>query len=117
MKEKKNIKGISLPINMIVILAVAIIVMLVAVSLIFLVFPGTQPMIKDSQAWSRGCMMWQQRGCRGGDMNNIIIEGYDPDGNNQPNSLADACRRYLNYTNEEDCRRACCIIPERGEEQ
>ncbi|MEM7816898.1 MAG: hypothetical protein QXZ20_03220 [Candidatus Aenigmatarchaeota archaeon] len=117
MRDKNNQKGISLPVNFIVILAIAIIVLLIAVTLIFPWIRGPGATIVDSQAWSRGCMMWQQRGCRIGDMSNIVIENYDPDGDGRFNTLADACRRYLRYTDEEQCRRVCCAIPEERREE
>ncbi|MBU5678614.1 MAG: hypothetical protein QXJ96_01560 [Candidatus Aenigmatarchaeota archaeon] len=110
--QLKSLKGISLPVNLIVILAVAIIVLLIAVTFLIPFVFGPGIYIRDDEAWRRGCMIWQQRGCRAEDIENIIIENYDPDGDNKFDNLLVACRRALRYTNPEDCRRACCIIPE-----
>ncbi|MEM5813056.1 MAG: hypothetical protein QXU71_01700 [Candidatus Aenigmatarchaeota archaeon] len=118
--ELKSLKGISLPVNLIVILAVAIIVLLIAVTFLIPFVFGPGIYIRDDEAWRRGCMIWQQRGCRPEDIENIIIENYNPDGVGGDDNLLVACRRALRYTNAEDCRRACCIIPEgrrEGEEQ
>ena len=115
MSFSKRMKGISLPVNLIVILAVGIIVMVIAV---FLVAPwalGPGSYVKDTEAWQRGCGIWRQRGCLENDIDNIIIAGYDPDGDGQPNNLMVACQRAVGYTSREDCRRACCLLPETGQ--
>jgi hypothetical protein len=109
----KGFKGISLPVNFIVILAVAVVVMLIVVILMTGVITPTGT-VNDIQAWSIGCERLIQRGCRGEDVERIIITGYDPNGDGQWDNLLTACQRRLgrDYT-PEMCREACCRVPEK----
>ncbi|GEM_PF-2004003 len=108
-----RLKAISLPVNFIVILAVAVIVMLIVVILMTGIITPTGT-VNDVQAWTIGCEKLIQRGCRGEDIERIIISGYDPDGNGQWDNLFTACQRRFgrDYTTEM-CREACCGVPER----
>ena len=106
MHLNKKMKVISLPINFIVILAVAIIVLVVAVTLIL--HSTDIVYIDDLKAWTQGCGVWKQRGCSENDINNIIIANYDPNKDGVPDNLMTACQRYLQYTSVEDCKKACC---------
>ncbi len=77
-------KGISLPINMIVILAVAILVLVVISAFFVLQAGGSQRTINDQTAWSSGCATAIARGCpvsafQSGE-DGLYISGYDPNG-------------------------------------
>ena len=110
----KVLRGISLPVNFIVILAVAVIVMLIVVIMMTTgIIQGGA--VNDVQAWTIGCERLIQRGCRVDDVRNITIIGYDPNGDGQWDNLLTACQRRLgaDYT-AEMCRDACCRVPERA---
>ena len=64
--------------------------------------------LNDMQAWQRGCTAWKLRGCELEDCNNLKIEGYDPDGDGQPNSVCEACQRALGLSTADECRARCC---------
>ena len=108
-------KGISLPIEMIIILSISVIVLL-AVAAYFtqgMVIGGES--ISDAAAWEKGCQIWKQRGCSNvaGEMASITISFYDPDKNGVENTLADACRFFLSYTDQNDCWNVCCATAAR----
>jgi len=108
----KVLKGISLPVNFIVILAVAVVVMLIVVILMTGVI--TPLPVNDVQAWTIGCERLIQRGCRADDVRNIVITGYDPNGDGQWDNLLTACQRRLGRDyDDQRCRDACCSPPGR----
>ncbi|MCX6819096.1 MAG: hypothetical protein NT129_03815 [Candidatus Aenigmarchaeota archaeon] len=107
-------KGMSLPIDVIVVVAIAVLVLVVvAAFFILVVIPDTQK-ISDQDAWNTGCSQATARGCLLADfglepgVNPLPIVGYDPDGDRTPNSILDACFAIYGYTEENDCRNACC---------
>ncbi|MEM7826665.1 MAG: hypothetical protein QXQ40_00375 [Candidatus Aenigmatarchaeota archaeon] len=107
-------KGISLPVNMIVILAIAAIVLLAVGAFFLSGWFGPGKTISDFEAWTRGCSIWMTKGCIEDQINSITIIGYDPDGNGSPNNLAEACFRHFGYTSSRDCWEKCCGPGRRG---
>jgi hypothetical protein len=97
MKLKKVImRGTSLPINMIIILTIAVIVLLAIASFFMGSFTPTSSTMSDIDAWNRGCGLWQIRGCsltEDNCMPIINIIGYDINGDGNPDTLGDACMR------------------------
>lgn len=81
-------KGISLPINTIVIVSVAALVLVVVTTVFTSIFGGGISTISDQDAWSRGCSMAIARGCDSvvdfrdaGLDQGLYIPQYDPMGN------------------------------------
>ena len=99
-------KGVSLPINMIIILAIAVIVLLSVVAFYTGGLTSSTTSISDADAWNRGCGIWKLRGCN--ETDDFQISGYDFDGDGTADKLSDACRNYLGYTSMSDCHRVCC---------
>ena len=93
----KGVKGISLPINMVVIIAVAVIVLLSLAAFFMSGFIHPTAKMSDTDAWNTGCGMWRMRGCKLADVDDITILGYDPDGDGEDDSLAVACARAFHY--------------------
>ena len=131
MAQKGTRKGISLPINMVVILAIAVLVLVVVAGFFVLQFTGGQIIINDIDAWGQGCATAQSRGCNSADFESatgLKIPRYDPQRNDekvqgaskclQPgqqdsdfckdNTLYEACRRTQNGANAEECKTKCC---------
>ena len=90
-------KGISLPINMVVIIAVAVIVLLSLAAFFMGGFVHPTAKMSDTDAWNTGCGMWRMRGCKLADVDDITILGYDPNGDGKDDSVAVACARAFNY--------------------
>lgn len=102
-------KALSLPVNMIVIMAVAIVVLLAAVTFFSGVIPimGT---ISDYDALNRGCAIWKERGCEVADIINIKISGYDPDRKGTA-TLFTACKRVFGSDfSAQKCHIKCCAV-------
>ncbi len=128
-------KGISLPINMIVILAVAILV-LVLISAFFLNSAGgNQTKLGDQSAWSAGCAQAIASGCTSGAFSapvsgdpskGLLIANYDPDSDDDKsaagrctqsnladdkcsdNTLNNACRKVYGISDSIQCKAKCC---------
>ncbi len=129
MAQKGSQKGISLPINMVVILAIAVLVLVVVAAFFVLQAGGSQQSINDQRAWSEGCALAISRGCNSAEFKEggLKIPNYDPDGNDQrqrgvsvcltnpeddtcdDNTLLTACRRTQGGAlTSIDCRARCC---------
>ena len=134
MAQKGSQKGISLPINMVVILAIAVLVLVVVAAFFVLQLGGSQTTINDQTAWSTGCSTAIARGCsvsafqeppEGG----LYIPRYDPNGNDPKNpttkastcsdstlssegcgddTLRTACEKTQGVRGSEACRAKCC---------
>lgn len=65
MPKKKNIfkKGMELPINTLVVVAVAVIILLGIVAFFIGGFAGSSEVIKNRQAFMNACSGWTQTGC------------------------------------------------------
>lgn len=119
MKQKRflgeTMKGISLPINMIVIIALAVIVLLAVTAAFMGGFgPGTKT-ISHQQAWYIGCNMAKLRGCstelfNTGSGKIITIPNYDPDGDGSDNNILDACSKAIGVNDTDECRQVCCEL-------
>ena len=81
-------KGISLPSETIVIIALAVIVLLAVITLIYIVYPSTAETISLESAKSNACQTIASLGCRT-DPRFVIINNYDADGDGNRGS-ADA---------------------------
>jgi len=99
-------KAISLSTNAVIIIVLAVIVLLVLASFLMGGVMPTTGSVDDNKAWSIGCGMWQIRGCSKGDDVNIIITGYDPNGDGKDNNLTTACKRIFGA--DANCHDRCC---------
>jgi len=102
-------KGISLPINMIVIIAISVIVLLAIAAFFMGGFIGGSTTISDQSALSSGCGTWKNRGCAPNE--NFKIVGYDWNLDNQTDYLSDACFRVLGDSSRainSTCHDYCC---------
>ena len=93
-------KGISLPINTIVIISIAALVLVVLTTVFTNIFGTGITTISDQDAWSRGCATAIARGCntladfqQAGSDTGLYIPGYDPYGNDpkDPNTGVSIC--------------------------
>ena len=102
-------KGISLPINMVVIIAVAVIVLLSLAAFFMSGFVQPTAKMSDTDAWNTGCGMWRMRGCKLADVDDITILGYDPNGDGKDDSVAVACARAFNYPLGDDTTKGTAL--------
>lgn len=108
-----NKKGLSLPINLIVILAIAILVMVV-IAAMFVMYTGQAgSSLSDSTAWSQGCQTVRQRGCLSTDFTGTTaykVPNYRPSGGTTDESILVACQRFFADTTLDGttCRTKCC---------
>ncbi len=61
----KKLKGISLPIDMLVILAIAVVVLIAVIAVFMGVFPQFGDCQKKTADYSSACMPWVNSGCNG----------------------------------------------------
>ncbi|MBI2971363.1 MAG: hypothetical protein HYY37_03035 [Candidatus Aenigmarchaeota archaeon] len=128
-------KGLSLPINLIVILAIAVLILVVVSAWVVGVLTSNQLSLNDNDAWQKGCGIAKARGCVTSDfapasaVAGLYISGYDPLGNDPRDSTTrattcsqttittsgctddtvnNACTRAVQGTGNEECRRLCC---------
>ena len=94
-------KGISLPVNMVVVIAVAVIVLLSLAAFFMSGFVHPTTKMSDTDAWNTGCGVWRMRGCKIEDVTKIKIAGYDTNGDGVDDSLAVACQRVFGYSQSE----------------
>ncbi len=87
-------KGMSLPINLVVIIAICVLVLLAVAAFFAGGFGSGAASIGDSSALQKGCGMWKSQGCKLNSCD-IGIVGYDYDADGVPNMLSDACQRVL----------------------
>ena len=106
-------KGISLPVNTVIVISVAVLV-LGLISMFFSSSTGTSTRaISHADAWNRGCSQANARGCLVNDfggLSGIIIAGYDPNGDGVNDYLWIACKNFFanNGLTAADCRAKCC---------
>lgn len=112
-----NKKGLSLPINLIVILSISILVMVVIAAMFVLYSGQAGSSLSDSDAWARGCQTVRQRGCITADFNTAAtpptaypIPGYRPSGGTADETIVKACKRFFSddSLNDGTCRTRCC---------
>ena len=111
-------KGISLPVEMIVIIALAVIVLL-AIGAFFaggILNPTTQS--ADVNAWASGCGMMKLRGCILTDftanLDTLTVAGYDVNKDGVDESAFTACKRATGYSTVADCHIDCCLAGTAG---
>ncbi len=107
----RNMKGISLPVETIVIITIVILVLVVIAAFFILNVGKRQTGIVDEDARGRGCVDPRMT-CKATTdqeksnmMNTVILNNYDPDGNGKFDSLLTACTR-IGYT-VQNCWKAC----------
>ena len=106
-----KLKGISLPIEMMVIIAIAVLV-LVVVGAFFIGGVGKLGTVDDISAFGQGCQQWKAVGCSN-QANQIFIKGYDPTGteitstNTAGDTLQTACERLSKLDSASSCKKAC----------
>ena len=99
-------KGISLPVNAVVIIALAIFVLLMLAALFGGAFPQTRQ-TSVATAWSKSCAKLNQYyNCRVADFDT----GYDIDGDGATDTFLKVCRAYFDdpHLSDKDCRDRCC---------
>ncbi len=107
-------KGLSLPINLIVILVIALLVMLAGAAFFAGSFGSGSSAMSDTAALQKGCGMWMARGCKqvptgfpvSVGVPEISIPGYYPDGQTEDGTLSQACAKVLGPN--VDCWSYCC---------
>jgi len=113
-------RGLSLSINILIIVILAVIVLLAVASLFMGSFVPTSSTMSDMDAWNRGCGLWRLRGCTldNDKVPKIVIPGYDPDGDGEYDSLGTVYVRLYggknpeeDKTTAEDCHKKCCASP------
>ena len=107
-------KGIELPINILVVIAVAVIVLLGVIALYFGGFIKPAELINQEAAKSKYCalVMRDPTGCSTVDPAGIIITDFDANGDgtiDATDTLQALCETYYNIETGEksDCRRTC----------
>jgi len=121
------VKGIELPINILVIIAVAVIVLLGVIALYFSGFMGPAGIVTQDSAKSSACkiVMSNVSGCQTTDPTTIKLDGtygvtkFDADKDGIPGGTGDSleklCENYFGVgtatstlaQNESNCRRVC----------
>ena len=99
-------KGISLPVNAVVIIALAIFVLLMLAALFGGAFPQTRQ-TSVATAWSKSCAKLNQYyNCEVADFDT----GYDIDGDGATDTFLKVCQAYFDDPNLEieQCRDRCC---------
>lgn len=104
-------KGLSLPINLVVIIAICVLVLLAVAAFFAGGFGGGTASISDSAALQKGCGMWQSRGCKVNDCD-LEVPGYDFNADKKLNTLSEACLRILGSGSctvaTDECFKYCC---------
>ena len=104
-------KGISLPVNTVIIIAVAALVLgIIAVFFTSYSSQGTAA-ISHAVAWSDGCSKAKLRGCLTADFGSpgLVLAGYNPDGTGGDDNLLTACQNFFGKAfADSDCREKCC---------
>ncbi len=107
-------KGISLPVEMIVIIALAVIVLLAAGAFFAVGFMPGAGQTEDVAAWQRACGTMKLRGCTLTDFttnaNSITVPGYDSNKDGSDDFVLVACQRATGYTSATDCHKDCCLV-------
>jgi len=113
------VKGIELPINILVVIAVAIIVLLGVIALYFSGFMGPAGVISSESAKNAACqrVMRNPAGCVTVDPSTILLDGsiagvpgFDADNDGDVDAdddLLDLCQNYFGATTKSDCRKLC----------
>lgn len=107
MGKIKGSKGLELPLNMIVLIIIAVLVLLV-IGAYFAINTGEQfGTVNDVTARETGCAQWRATQCSTNpDYTQITIEGYTVGSNDAQGTLADACRE-TGFTTRDLCKQAC----------
>jgi len=106
-------KGLELPINVLVLIAVAVIVLLGIVALYFTGFLGPSGQVTLSTVTSTACGSWQRQNYP--DASNIEISNYDANGDNSLNPASDCTGDNLETLGEEKYATAACVDTTAGE--
>lgn len=107
-------KGISLPIEMVIIIAISVIVLLALVAFFVMQMNNQSGRMNNAQAWQDACAIIKQRGgCVGneippGDFESTTIYNWRPYNDEADGTLLDACRIGAGTDNTESCIDACC---------
>ncbi len=101
-------KGVSLPINMIIIMIIAVLALLVIIAFFMPGWFGQTGSIDVETAFNRGCnTLATLRGCDADAVEDIIIPGFDHDRNNEDDSLLEVCQLKAVVSSNEDCAHLC----------
>lgn len=112
-----KMKGLELPINAIVVIAIAVIVMIAIAGFFVSGFWNGVTSINEAEAFSKGCASLKALyECKASNVNNVIISGYNPPGTtNAQCRLGYLCwRRGASSTGQ--CIKLCGCLPIYGEE-
>jgi hypothetical protein len=102
----KGMKGLELPLNMIVLIIIAVLVLLVVAAVFTGQFSLNVGIISDSTALERGCQLWRAQSCQTSLFSSIIIPGYKPGGQDADAPLSVACQRN-GFVDVTACRSRC----------
>ena len=100
-------KGISLPVNAVIIIALAVMVLLL-IAAFFGGGAGQMGAATIESAWAQGCQALKSENCNASAVENIMVG--DITGDNEPDSLLVACR--IKFKKDDAsiywCRNQCC---------
>ncbi len=104
----KGLKGVSLAVNTIIIIALGVLVLL-AIALWFARSPTT---ITDEQVgWTKACTQWKTYDCRETPDFYSTVRGVDLNGDGRDDTIQEICGVVHSTTNYEECRDICCGKP------
>jgi hypothetical protein len=103
-------KGVELPINILVVVAIAVIVLLGLIAMYFIGFTPFSTSISIEGVKNAACGELVRKGCD--DLTNTILTpGFSSDGNTVIDEATDnldtLCENFYNRTSETDCKQLC----------
>ncbi|MCD6557858.1 MAG: hypothetical protein J7K31_02385 [Candidatus Aenigmarchaeota archaeon] len=101
-------KGVSLPINMIIIMIIAVLALLVILAFFMPGWFKQTGTIDVETAFTKGCNSLSiLHNCDPDTVEDIIIPGFDHDRNGEPDSLYEVCQLKAAISTHEDCAHLC----------
>jgi len=98
-------KGVSLPVNTIVVIALAVLVLL-AVATWFVIEMGKHSQtIECEDVWNKACIQWKVSNCNQTEFENSVKNWNGIDGDN---SIRKACECARGTSDYETCKKLCC---------
>lgn len=93
-------KGVSIPINVIIILVIGIIVMLAVVGFFITQFRNTSSGMRTATLFQRACSIWQLVNCDESEWTKIKVEG---------KTIKQICNLTgFDVSKADPCKKACC---------
>jgi flagellar basal body-associated protein FliL len=121
------LKGVSLPINALVVIVLALIILIAILALFFGIWPSGSQSIGLEGAKNNACNMLLSFGCNE-DTSNIVVNNFDADKDgeldpeigfdwndptnvNNHDNLAALCYNYFAISSDSDCKTQVCNCP------